>query len=150
FYLDRDELVEGGKLFGSWEPWSPTWQTKLAILFRRFPFTPWFQPIVRLGETGTEEYVLDQSVNKIDKELVYRLLPTEAEPVIAEKPYLRPSNEIRSNNSQAVELFIFVNDGVIGLPGLWDLFYRGNTGTGILTVTKTADAPIPTPDTMRF
>jgi hypothetical protein len=34
-------------------------------------------------------------------------------------------------------LFIFVNDAVIGLPGLYDRFYRNNEGTARITVTRT-------------
>ena len=34
------------------------------------------------------------------------------------------------------ELFIFVNDAVIGIPGLYDLFYRNNKGAAQLTVTR--------------
>jgi hypothetical protein len=34
------------------------------------------------------------------------------------------------------ELFIFVNDAVIGIPGLYDFFYRHNGGGGMLTVTR--------------
>ena len=34
------------------------------------------------------------------------------------------------------ELLIFVNDAVIGLPRLYDAFYRNNVGTGLLTVKR--------------
>ena len=34
------------------------------------------------------------------------------------------------------ELFIFVNDAVIGIPGLYDFFYRNNGGSGKLTLTR--------------
>jgi hypothetical protein len=34
------------------------------------------------------------------------------------------------------ELFIFVNDSVLGIPGLYDFFYRNNKGTAKLTVTR--------------
>ena len=35
------------------------------------------------------------------------------------------------------ELFVFVNDAVIGIPGLYDLLYRTNRGSARLTVTRT-------------
>jgi hypothetical protein len=35
------------------------------------------------------------------------------------------------------ELFVFVNDAVLGIPGLYDLLYRNNSGTAVLTVTRT-------------
>jgi hypothetical protein len=34
------------------------------------------------------------------------------------------------------ELFIFVNDAVLGIPGLYGVFYANNHGTGKLTVTR--------------
>jgi hypothetical protein len=34
------------------------------------------------------------------------------------------------------ELFIFVNDAVIGVPWLYNFFYRNNGGGGTLTVTR--------------
>ncbi len=35
------------------------------------------------------------------------------------------------------ELFVFVNDAVIGVPGFYDLLYRNNRGTAYLTVKRT-------------
>lgn len=35
------------------------------------------------------------------------------------------------------ELFVFVNDAVIGIPRLYDLLYRNNRGTAYLTVKRT-------------
>jgi uncharacterized protein (DUF2235 family) len=32
------------------------------------------------------------------------------------------------------ELFFYVNDAVIGVPGLWSVFYAGNRGTGTLRI----------------
>ena len=34
------------------------------------------------------------------------------------------------------ELFLFVNDAVLGVPGLIDVFYRNNVGTADVTVTR--------------
>ena len=34
------------------------------------------------------------------------------------------------------ELFIFVNDAVLGFPGMYDLFYKNNQGEGSVTVRK--------------
>jgi hypothetical protein len=34
------------------------------------------------------------------------------------------------------ELFIFVNDAVLGIPHWYDVFYRNNRGTGRLTVKR--------------
>ena len=35
------------------------------------------------------------------------------------------------------QLYIFVNDAVIGFPGLYGALYKNNKGTGQLTVTRT-------------
>jgi len=101
---------------GIWKAWRPNFLTRVLLPFRRFPTTPWFQPIVRVRSTGTEEYVLssnNQEITLIRNEHYFNL----------------------------AQLYIFVNDAVIGIPRIWDLFYRGNNGTGTLTVTKIADPP---------
>ena len=35
------------------------------------------------------------------------------------------------------QLYIFVNDAVIGIPGLYGALYKNNKGTGKLTVKRT-------------
>jgi hypothetical protein len=35
------------------------------------------------------------------------------------------------------QLYIFVNDAVIGVPGLYGVLYKNNKGTGKLTVKRT-------------
>jgi hypothetical protein len=42
---------------------------------------------------------------------------------------------------RAGELFVYVNDAAIGLPYLWDIFYRKNGGTVTITVQKVVSAP---------
>ena len=144
--LEGERLVEDEKMPGIWEQWEPHWPTKLAVFFRRFPFVPWFQPIAQVGYKETEQFVLDQSRIAIDKLRVYRLSLETAEEIIVEKRIPRPSNEITSTLPDNPELFVFVNDVVIGIPKLWDLFYRENGGTGTVTVTKMVDGPTPTTD----
>lgn len=34
------------------------------------------------------------------------------------------------------ELFLFVNDAVLGVPGVWSLFYRNNTGRAQVTIRR--------------
>jgi hypothetical protein len=34
------------------------------------------------------------------------------------------------------ELLVFVNDAVLGIPGLYDAFYRNNEGSAKLTVKR--------------
>lgn len=48
---------------------------------------------------------------------------------------LAGTGELR-DSTRSGELFVFVNDAVIGLPWLWDYFYRNNAGTGTLVIRK--------------
>jgi hypothetical protein len=48
---------------------------------------------------------------------------------------LASSGEL-SDATRSGELFVFVNDAVIGLPWLWNYFYQNNAGTGTLTIRK--------------
>jgi uncharacterized protein (DUF2235 family) len=43
--------------------------------------------------------------------------------------------------SRPGELFLFVNDAIIGLPGIWDYFYRNNRGEAAVAIRKVAAAP---------
>lgn len=48
-----------------------------------------------------------------------------------------------SMENRSGELFLYVNDAVLGLPGIWDYFYRNNRGEGTVTIRKVADGPRP-------
>lgn len=41
------------------------------------------------------------------------------------------------------ELFLFVNDAVIGVPGIWDYFYRNNQGDASVVIRKIGETPKP-------
>jgi uncharacterized protein (DUF2235 family) len=41
------------------------------------------------------------------------------------------------------ELFLFVNDAIIGVPGIWDYFYRNNRGEASIVIRKIRAAPQP-------
>jgi hypothetical protein len=71
----------------------------------------WFRIVLRYGDVGGEEASLDPD-------------PTDS---VIEAP-IKPTRE--------GELFIFVNDAVLGIPGLYDLFYRNNKGAAKLTVKR--------------
>lgn len=67
---------------------------------------PWFQPVLRYGRVGGEEGFVDP----------------DPDPTVTEL-----STEIRPPVER--ELFMFVNDAVIGVPPRWfDAFYRDNKG----------------------
>lgn len=94
---------------------SASWLQKLlfivAVPLRRELFESWFEVVVRYGATGGEEafYIYDPT----DPNIEFPLMPT-----------------------RDGELFVFVNDAVIGLPLLYDRFYRNNEGTAKITVTR--------------
>ena len=96
-------------------PWeAANWMQKFlfiaAVPLRRELFQDWFEVVVRYGRTGGEEafYIYDPTASKIE-------FP------------MRPTRD--------GELFVFVNDAVIGLPLLYDRFYRNNHGSAKISVT---------------
>jgi hypothetical protein len=92
-------------------PWYIRVYYSLFLPFRREFNHDWFRIVLRFGEIGGEETFYD---------------PDPTDPVI-EFPF-RPKRD--------GELFVFVNDAVIGIPGLYNAFYRNNTGTARLTIER--------------
>ena len=98
----------------------PAWYERLYLsLFlplRREITQDWFRIVLRFGHVGGEEffYIPDLYDNTIEFTI---------------KPTIKPEAK--------EELFVFVNDAVIGIPGLYDLLYRDNRGTASLTVERT-------------
>jgi len=98
----------------------PAWYERLYLsLFlplRREITQDWYRIVLRFGHVGGEEsfYIPDLYDNTIEFVI---------------KPTIKPDTK--------EELFIFVNDAVIGIPGLYDLLYRANRGTASLTVERT-------------
>ena len=94
---------------------APAWHQRVALMLgvplRRELTRPWFRLVLRYGATGGEEVFLD---------------PDPEDGTIEE--VIRPTRK--------GELFVFVNDAVIGIPGLYDFFYRNNEGGAKLTVTR--------------
>ena len=90
------------------------WQKGLMILavpMRRELIRPWFRIVARTGSAGGEESFLDPDPkdHSIDEVL---------------------------HATRDGELFLFVNDAVIGVPGLAGVFYANNIGTADVTVTR--------------
>jgi uncharacterized protein (DUF2235 family) len=85
----------------------------LWLPFRRVVFSSWFVPVLRVGGKGGEEHVLDlKPVN-----------PGDA------KQY-----EARFRPRSDGEVFVFVNDAVIGWPGSRYHFYKNNHGTATIKI----------------
>ncbi len=91
----------------------------VAMPLRRNPWELWFRPIARVGAKGTDEYPLD-----LDAPGTVRT-PDRREVTFVVRP--------RRNG----ELFLYVNDAVLGIPGLRSYFYDNNRGSATLTVRRT-------------
>lgn len=92
---------------------SERWRGYAGILLRRILFRPWFRLIARIGETGVDEYFLDPIPLQQTTPQAYRSTFTA---------------------QRGGELFLYVNDAVIGLPWVNDHYFKNNTGTAKVTV----------------
>jgi uncharacterized protein (DUF2235 family) len=93
----------------------PVWYHRillgLGVPLRRELTQDWFRIVLRYGRVGGEEVFLDPDPDD------YKI-----------QANIKPTRE--------GELFVFVNDAVIGIPGLYNFFYRDNRGSAQLTVTR--------------
>jgi hypothetical protein len=93
----------------------PVWYHRillgLGVPLRRELTQDWFRIVLRYGGVGGEEVFLDPDPQ--DSKIETTIKPT-----------------------RDGELFIFVNDAVIGIPGLYNFFYRNNGGGGKIRVTR--------------
>lgn len=89
------------------------WKLRTAIFLRRILFRPWYRLIARVGETGVDEYFLDPA------------------PLSNTSPqaYKASFKAARSG-----ELFLYINDAVVGLPWVYDIFYPNNKGKATVNV----------------
>lgn len=98
----------------------PAWYERIYLsLFlplRRELSKDWFRIVLRFGHVGGEESSYEP--DPYDDIIQFNIRPT-----------------IAPDRKQ--ELFVFVNDAVIGVPGFYDLLYRNNRGTAYLTVKRT-------------
>ena len=93
----------------------PVWYHRillgLGVPLRRELTQDWFRIVLRYGSVGGEEVFI---------------APDPEDYVI--ETVIKPTRK--------GELFVFVNDAVIGIPGLYDVFYRNNKGAAKLTVMR--------------
>jgi hypothetical protein len=138
----------------------------LASPLKRWWRENWFQPVARLGEVGNYEHVL-QPVAPLpvvrftscrppaEKHLsVWDAIKDAPSPASAEfkkaqleceaRAGLRPNRVLISDITADAtgELFLYVNDAVLTLPGLTNVFFRNNSGTAKVTVTRILATPI--------
>lgn len=84
-----------------------------TIFLRRVLFRPWFRLIARVGETGVDEYFLDPV------------------PALNTNPQVYKAS-FKADRSG--EIFLYVNEAVIGLPWLSKWFYGDHRGKAKVTV----------------
>jgi uncharacterized protein (DUF2235 family) len=92
------------------------WLQLVGAPYRRLIWSNWFATILRVGGPGLEEHLLQFE----EKEGAWT---TTFEP--------RSSGEV----------FLYVNDTVISLPWIYDLFYRNNRGTAEIRLEKREKLP---------
>jgi uncharacterized protein (DUF2235 family) len=114
----KDGDIDGSEGFYSTSPSSIKQQAAMlaAVPLRRELIRPWFRVVVRIGGKGGEEMFLDPDLT--DKLLIN-------EPIRA---------------TRDGELFLFVNDAVIGIPGFngyfYKWFYDNNKGSARVTIKR--------------
>jgi len=89
------------------------WKGYATILLRRILFRPWYRLIARIGTTGVDEYFLDPTPLSGTTPQAYRATFTA---------------------QRGGELFLYVNDAVIGLPWVNDHYFKNNVGDAKVTV----------------
>lgn len=129
-----------------------------AATLKRWWRENWFQPIARIGERGNYEQVL-KPAEPLPADAyslcrppaghtgsaAIRDIPHPASPEFrarqlgceADRHLRAPARLISDITADASgELFIYVNDAILALPRLSDFFYRNNSGTASVTVTR--------------
>lgn len=88
----------------------------VAVPFRRVWSADWYQPIARMGDVGNVETALEP--------------PDDAAP--SDRDTLRARITAEADG----ELFLYVNDAVLGVPGMADRFMKNNSGTMSVKVRR--------------
>lgn len=95
-----------------------------GILFRRSLGSAWFAPIVRVGDVGNEVHPL------APHDGAFTTVARGAARGDGSRPQL--VDEFVADRDG--EVFLYVNDAVVGLPWLADLFYGNNRGTADIRI----------------
>jgi hypothetical protein len=119
---DKVKGIETGPRGFGWD--KMTSAMVLGLPMRRLLATNWFATILRIGNTGLGEVVL--AFDRQDSP------PCQCPATTSYTATFRAQ--------KTGEVFVYVNDAVIGLPGYFDVFYRSNNkGRGDLTLQLLAD-----------
>ena len=95
-----------------------------GLPLRRVLNRPWFRPIARIGAVGADEYPLDPDTRPV--------IAVRA-PTAGDAPDELVA-EIKARRTG--ELFLYVNDAVLGLPGIAGVFYANNGGQAQVDVAR--------------
>jgi uncharacterized protein (DUF2235 family) len=97
-----------------------------GTLAKRWWIEPYFRPIARIGRRGSDEYALT---------------PVKFP---SKKRDQCPIHELSAliTARETGQLYLYVNDVGVGLPGHYDAFYRNNKGTGKIMVSEVGLADI--------
>jgi hypothetical protein len=114
----KDGDIEASEGFYSTSP--PSWLQRATMLaavpLRRELFKPWFRVVARTGGKGGEETFIE---------------PDFTDQVLIDAPITATRDG---------ELFLFVNDAVIGIPGFngyfYKFFYDNNKGSARVTIKR--------------
>jgi hypothetical protein len=108
-WLDNTHATDPNGFNNRQASWTQLW----GVPYKRLIWSNWFATILRVGGPGLEEHLLDLKPGANGE------WTTTFEP--------------RSDG----EVFLYVNDTAIGLPWIYDLFYRlNNHGTAEIKLTK--------------
>ncbi len=94
------------------------WKMALGLPIRRLVGSNWFATVVRIGNRGFGETVLSYERNDSP--------PCQCPSATSYTATFRAR--------KSGELFVYVNDSVIGIPGYVDTFYKNNKGKADLTL----------------
>lgn len=124
-----------------------------ATPLKRWWNAPWFMPIARVGQKGNHEYALQPCLYRADgnpRNTEFDLSPNptgipDAEAKGIVDAYDKNGEKVDKTRHVLVaeftpqtggELFMFVNDAVLALPGRKDHFYKNNRGTASVTIEQ--------------
>ena len=94
------------------------WKMWFGLPMRRLVTENWFQIVVRVGSQGLDEQVLTTEI-------------------VPDADAAAPKDMVfvgKFTAKDSGEVFLFVNDAVIGLPGLTNVFYANNAGEAKVTI----------------
>ncbi len=132
-----------------------------ATLLKRRWTERWFQPIVRIGRYGNDEYLVKSKevvasytvpgtvpgCHEEAQSSIWNIPAKVSDQCLMETVEKAKSSELEQRNRISTEitaqdtgeLFFYVNDAVLPLLGISELFYGNNRGTAKVRVTRLQD-----------